>query len=169
MSHSCKIHRTRRTRGMHSRCRLAVFRFFAVDPWARVEYTPSLHLLLTIMRRSKETTARVCAYGCSPICRDRYLGFFSFGNGDCGRTAYQHACRRVSGLREDAPWFVCRWLLASAVSCRALSSFARHSASFPSISLQLSAEWALDGSRWLSMALDSTQLSLFINPLLLTR
>lgn len=112
-------------RGMHSRYRLAVFRFFAVDPWARVEYTPSLHLLLTIMRQSKETTACVYAYGYSPICHDRYLGFFSFGNSNCGRTAYQHACRRVSGLREDAPWFVCRWLLASAVSCRALSSFAR--------------------------------------------
>lgn len=110
---------------MHSRRRLAVFRFFAVDPWARVEYTPSLHLLLTIIRRSKET--RVC----SPICRDRYLGFFSFGNSDCGCTTYQHACRRVSELREDAPWFVCRWLLASAVSCRALNSFARqHLVSF---------------------------------------
>lgn len=149
-------------RGTHSRCRLAVFRFFAVDPWARVEYTPSLHLLLTIMRRSKETTARVCAYGCSPICHDRYLGFFSFGNGDCGCTAYQHACRRVSGLRKDAPWFVCRWLLASAVSCRALSSFARQRARF----LRFRCDCPRND---LSMGLDSTQLSLFINRLLSTR
>lgn len=157
-----KIHRTHRMRGMHSRCRLAVFRFFAVDPWARVEYTPSLHLLLTIMRRSKETTARVCAYGCSPICRDRYLGFFSFGNGDCGHTAYQHACRRVSGLREDAPWFVCRWLLASAVSWPSSQQFRSTAPRFLRFRFNCP-------RNELSMALDSTQLSLFINPLLLTR
>lgn len=154
MSHSHKIHRSHRMRGMHSRCRLAVFHFFAVDPWARVEYTPSLHLLLTIMRRSKETTACVCAYGYSPICRDRYLGFFSFGNGDCGRTAYQHACRRVSGLREDAPWFVCRWLLASAVSCRALSSFARQRL----VSFDFAAIVREMIPRWLSIAPSSRYL-----------
>lgn len=108
------------------RAAFAVWLFFAVRPGARQGLnTPSLHLLLTIMRQFERNGAYIFIYVCmcSHLPRSLPRIFLSFGSGDCGRTsAYQHTRRRVSGLREDAPWFVCRWLLASVVS---LPSFSR--------------------------------------------
>jgi len=100
-----------------------VWLFFAVHPEARVEYTSAASIIDDYAPVGKKR--RVHTYGCSRASAAIVTSDFSALEVAIVVAAYQHACRRVSGLREYAPWFVCRWLLASVVSCRALGSFAR--------------------------------------------
>jgi len=81
---------TARTEGMHSRYRLAVFRGAPGGKgW--------IHLRCIYYWRlcaSRKETARTHVWMLARICRDRYLGFFCFRSGDCGRGV--PACMQTS-------------------------------------------------------------------------
>lgn len=149
-------------RGTHSRCRLAVFRFFAVDPCARVEYTPSLHLLLTIMHRSKETTARVCAYRCSAHLPRSLPRIFLLRKWRLWLHGVP-ACMQTSIRASEGCPVVCL-PMTSGLGCQ-LPGSQRFRSTAPRF-LRFRCDCPRND---LSMGLDSTQLSLFINRLLSTR
>jgi len=125
-----------------------VWLFFAVHPGTRVEYTSAASIIDDYTSVGKKR--RVHTYGCSRASATIVTSDFSALEVAIVVAAYQHACRRVSGLREYAPWFVCRWLLASVVSCRALGSFARQRLIF-FVSAAIVREMI---HRWLSVALN---------------
>jgi len=83
-----------------------VWLFFAVHPGARVEYTSAASIIDDYASVGKKR--RVHTYGCSRASAAIVTSDFSALEVAIVVAAYQHACRRVSGLREYAPWFVCR-------------------------------------------------------------
>lgn len=126
MSHSCKMYTMR--------VAFAVWVFFAVRPEARQGLnTPSLHLLLTIMRQFERNGAYIfihmCVYIGARICRDRYLGFFSPSEvaivvaavrTSIHADVYQGFGRMPRGLFADDFWprlSVCRASQERLVSC----------------------------------------------------